>query len=1532
MTIRSFKWFSQMQKTLYVLLAFFICASSLYGQRLEKFSDDQSEFLKQLEEYMTASKRKALEETYEEFAGLFNSGLFNDEEKLQILSTGNAMLAQRMVASPYFKNYLKALTVIKNSSDPERHFKEWHTVLGQVLQNIENRHLKPFDEFVEFSMLFFGKGALRYSKSGGTSWYAIANDFEFDYVDGEPVISFDKVDLMANRRTDTIFIYGTTGSFQPVDRIWKGKAGIVTWERHGLGKEVYAELEDYEFEMISSLYNADAMMHYPTYFGNKSVKGTFSDKLVARNDATGGSFPRFQSFERLEIKNIGEGVYYEGGFRLHGTTVYGFGTKEDNARISISAGESQAVFNGASELFTIRKGERIAGNSVEGVLYFGQDSIYHPSVNVDFRLDGKRMILSRGDRASDRNPFFSSMHKINLFADNITAYMDGDSIAIGREKLPLKTKPDVVFESFNYFKERDYQSLQNIATVNPIAALKILYDDEGRKYIPAIDVAKKLNPRFGVENIKSLLYDMVSRGFINYDSEKEEVEIKDKVLLYADAHLKKTDYDVLKISSKFDSTNAVMNLKDKTIDMRGVRQVEFSEKQKVAVLPEAQRLIMSENRDMDFDGKVYAGMSTLEGKDFHFKYGPFHIDLDSVRYFDLFVPSDSMENGKPLSLSIGSRIEHVTGVLLIDAPSNKSGKDEIPMFPSLQSKDISFVFYDYKSTQKGAYTRDSFYFQLTPFSFNHLDYYTREDVQFEGTLFSADIFPPFPEIVSLQEDESLGFITETKGEGGYPAYREKGKYEGELYLSNKGFLANGNVTYLGASIDSEDIIFMPKQMLASADRFDLEENRTEGEEVPQVKGLDVKIDWRPYQDSMYIRSEEAAFALFQEGQHTLDGTLILTPGGLKGVGVFDWETATMESKLFAFGAFSSTADTTKVKIKTQDLKDIALSTKNVRSDVDFDEQLATFEANEEYLETILPAIEYKTSMNEFTWDMAEETIVFKSDPNKPGRFVSTHPDKDSLFFEGGDAFYDLKEDLLKVSGVPFILAADAFIYADSNYLEIERGGEMATLENAQIVADTINKYHVINKAKVNVEGRRNYTASGFYQYDIGDRKQEIEFENIIGQPVGKGNSNKDKPAITKGTGDVKPDDNLYIDHKTKFQGTITLSADSKNLSFDGFAKLDAASLPHQFWFAISSKADKNNLAISYNEPKTYEGEPTNTGFFLSKETAEMYPRVMAPLFSRKDRPILPTPGLFTYNPDKDIFLFGDSLRVLSGTTKGNMLTFYNGDRRVIGTGKFNIGSGLKYVSVEASGILRSSFPEKQEEGMQDMIVSDTASLVQQTDMEEPDQKYQVEGDIMAGVKLEIPNKLLNIMLNEINQWSFDAPNIIYLTELDFYRPALINLLPEGKEKEEALSTLGSGLLSVDDKINNYTFLFAKIPMKWNAEYQSLVSQTSKLGIISINGEPLNKKLEAYVEFKMPSNEDDRMYIYIKSPGGSFYYYGFKQGILSVTSDNVAFMDALGGMKSKELIMKMDDGNTYEIQPVDVGTARFFLNRVKAAQK
>ncbi|MFK8102876.1 MAG: hypothetical protein AB8G15_10140 [Saprospiraceae bacterium] len=1542
-----------MLKRIFLLLSVVLLTASLVqAQKITEFSADSGEFLDQFEKFMTSSKQSKMEDAFEAFEDLYKAGSFTEGELNTIRTTSNTMLGLKMKASPYFLRYVDCLLVLKTVENGGEHFIRWHKILDQILGGIKNRKLKPYQEFLGFSVNFFQKKALRYSKSG-VSWYTNNANYTLKYENDVPVIEYQKLDLIGKRKKDSIIIHETSGSFYPVAKIWKGKGGKSIWKKEEKGEEAFCELGEYEFEINKSLYEVkEAKLHYPALFPNQIIVGSLRDKILTQNKATEGSYPRFESRDSiLAIDNIGGDLSYVGGFRLHGSTVYGFGSKVNKARISIRDQSNKVAYRGASELFVIRKGEKIVGKGVRSTIYFGQDSIYHPSVNLKFDIANKDLSLYRGKRGSDRNPFFNSLHQVNIDAENIDWLMNRDSIVIGKKSLSFgKGGKKATFESLKFFDEGDYQRLQNISTINPIATMKLVADQEGTNFLPAELIAKKLNPRFDVSSIQSLLYDLVSKGFIDYNSDKEMVELKDKVAHYADASQKKVDFDYLRIISKTDDTNAVFSLKDNSIMTNDVKNVEFSQTQKVALKPTNDQVILQKNRNMEFDGKLFAGYTTIQGKDFHYDYDQNEITLDSVRYWDFFIPTEAKDkNDNPISVSIASRVEHSTGVLLVDAPNNKSGNEDIPMFPSYNTTGPSYVYYDYKETKNGAYKRDSFYFELDKFNFNGLDAYTRDDLTFRGNMVSANIFPKFKEVIVLQEDDdSFGFETNTPAEG-YPNYMGKGNYKGKIFLSNKGFLGNGNLTYLGASIDSEDIVFEPKRFQSTAEQFNLDEDRTGDPQYPQTLGLDVKIDWKPYKDSMYIRTKEKPFELFKDNNHTLKGALILTPGGLKGDGLFNWDKANMNSKLFSFGAYSTYADTASLKIRTFGSDDLAFDNENLLCDVDFDQQIGRFKSNIDSLMTTMPYNKYQTSLNEFTWNMKEETITFESEENKLGNFLSIDPNQDSLSYQGKTAFYDLKNNELKIGGVPFIQSCDALIYTETGDVEIKSGGIMTTLNNAKIIANTKSRYHVINRATVNVRGKKLYEASGFYEYNIGDKKQEIEFANIIGQRIGKGNSST-KETATRATGEVKEEDHFYIDHKTEFRGKISLNAKSKNLQFDGFARLDADKLVGKQWFSVSSEADKNDLAIEYDVPKNYDGSPLRTGLFLSKQTADLYPSVMMPLTFRKDRVILEakgmiveseqskkkkkkkkkeeeeedefgfikekeeetvkSKGLFKYDKAADQFMFGDSLKIATGAARGNKLTFSNRTGAVTAEGTFSIGSGLDYVKVKSAGVATTQFK----------VEGDSSGIAP-----------PVKLDLMAMVDFVIPDKLIKIMINDIKSSSFDAQNVSFKKNKTFEK-ALPELIDDTRLLARTIGAFKADDFDIPKKGFGSTIFFSQLVMKWNPEYQSFVSTENKVGVGAINGQTINKMLTCHVEFKMPSNGDDRVYIYIKSPSENYYFFGYKQGVLSTVSNNQAYNDEVLNLKKKEKAIKMDDGELYEIQEVNQSSASMFVNRAKEARK
>jgi hypothetical protein len=263
--------------------------------------------------------------------------------------------------------------------------------------------------------------------------------------------------------------------------------------------------------------------------------------------------------------------------------------------------------------------------------------------------------------------------------------------------------------------------------------------------------------------------------------------------------------------------------------------------------------------------------------------------------------------------------------------------------------------------------------------------------------------------------------------------------------------------------------------------------------------------------------------------------------------------------------------------------------------------------------------------------------------------------------------------------------------------------------------------------------------------------------------------------------------------------------------------------------------------------------------------------------------------------------------------RGNQMTFSSRVGSGNAEGKLDIGGGLDYIQLDAAGQIGTVFPQGADS------------------LGGPYGTYDIEAKVMAGIKLILPDKLLRIMVNEIEAGSYDAPIISYLRDVNYYKKAASEIFPVYDEAvQEAIAGITSGFLELPPKSNDYTFLFSDIPMTWNTDLQSFIATDNKLGIISINGSPLHRKLECYLEVKMPASMRDRLYLYVKSPSGLFYFFGFKEGILNVTSNNTAFMDELFALKKNETILKMDDGETYEILAVEPRTARIFMNRINSA--
>lgn len=1569
--------YSALIKSIFLPVLFCLMQWGLWAQVAPeaKFPENPNEFVDQLGQFMTASKRPDMEEAFSVFKKKYKSGQFNEQEMKRMIAMSNLLADYKLTPFPYFKNYVNAVSAAKSDPDTSL-FNRWHSLAEQAVGGVEKGRTKPISQFLEFSVDFLEQRALKTGEGGSVTWKVKGGKFHFDYVDKHPQIRCENINLVGVRKQDSITIFNTSGKFLPFENVWRGQGGKVTWADAGLDSTVYVQLTEYKVEAVKPLFQCDsALMFYPLYFPGKSIPGKFEHNIVVDNKAGAAQFPRFESFDKqLKITKIGEGVEYFGGFRLAGSSLYGYGSGNEPAQVTVYNKKRQKVFYGTGPLFIIKREQNIVAEGVNAKLFMDTDSLFHPAVDFRYDIPAQVISLTRGDKGSERNPFFSSFYNMNLNTDRIAWYLNRDSLEIGaRAGTGKGVEQKISFESSNHFDMADYNKMQHIATQNPIATLYITWlesdqdkEDNGRLVSDNV-YAQRINPKFDYSSIQTLLAELVREGFINYYFDRHQIELRDKLIHYALASQGKRDYDGINIESTSSNANARLDLKTKETHVRDVKKIELSNRQKVALIPYNNEFTLLKDRDMRIGGRLYAGLVLFEGSDMEFIYEKFQINFDSVRHMDFYLPTGDLDkNGQPIANAMNSTVELVSGVLLVDAPNNKSGKEDLAMFPSLQAKKHSFVFYDKPSIQKGVYTRDSFYFKLDPFSFNGLDSYTKEQLKFKGEMFPATIFPSFKEtIVVRDEDKSFGFVHKTPPTG-YPTYSKKGNYTGELDLSNKGFLGTGKLEYLTADIESEDLVFRPKQTTGTAKKFFMEEDREGAVKVPQAKGENVSVNWLPFKDSMYVESKAKDFELFKSSGYSHKGTLILTPSGLKGKGVFEWTEGKLTSKLISYGPFQASADTADLQIKSLDGKGIAFDSRNIDGELDFDKQTGHFKANTESATTTLPLDQYRTSMNEFTWDMQKKTIKFKADPKKPGNFVSIDPDQDTLSFQGKTAFYDLKTNYLNIGGNEVIKSADAYIYPDSADIIIEPGGKMKQLVNARIVADTVNKYHTINRATVDILGKKLYKASGYYEYNIHGYNQEVFFNDIVGERRGPGNQ-ATKNVLTSASGNVTTDDSFHMDVKTLFKGEIILKANQRNLRFDGYAKIEADRLPGRNWFSINAQVDRTNPIIRILNSKDEEGNPLVTGFYLSRNFGELYPRILLPAYNRVDRAILNCEGVFKYDAKNDRFTYGDSAKVSESTLRGSKMIFDNRTGIVQGEGLLNIGSELKYMKLTTAGRLKS-------------------------DYNKPDSVFHtVTGEFMTGVEMTIPKALMEIMINDIKAASFDAPPAVYNTNPTFYQPAVAEFVSDDKELPDALNNLNNNLISLPKKDNKYAIMLGRHPVIWNDEYQSFLSLEDKIPVVAINGEPFGKTLTVYVEYKMPGgsavevtsipdeepteenagteneegkeekkdkekekekdkekekekkskdeernaaplNKDDRFYLYVRASADLWYFFGYQAGAMNVVSSSTRFNDALIGMKAKETQIKMPDGEIYEIVPANPSLADAFVNRVKAGRK
>lgn len=1403
------------------------CSSQLWGQK--SFGREPEVFMKELEAFMTGKKNESGEQVYIAFKEKWEAKAIPDVQLQRFIVACNEMLEKRMRPTPDFEVLLNTAIAFIDRGKMESHYLQW----DQLLKKYYKGNSRRLQGFLDASLALMQNKAINDSKA--RTWYALSDDFTFVLTDGRPSAAYTQTDLKCVSAQDSNTIKKTSGVFFMDDLSWRGKKGIITWERAGIGEGTcFAKLDNYNINLDRGQFKADSVEFYNSDYLTGKVYGTLEEKItdVAITEEK-ASYPRFTSYRKdLVINKFVDDVRYVGGYAQHGSKILANGTAEQPATFKYYYKNRLVLEVKGEELFVF-KNEKVVTDDAEVVIYLDSGkTIYHPKVNFSYLVGENRVTITRGTEGIYRAPFVDDFHNIEISADIITWKLDEPKVDI---KMILKGEP-ATFLSYNYFKEYRYERLQGMLNYNPLQKIKQYCDKMRVKEFDLKDYAKFAGST--PDNLVPQFIVLHDGGYLKYNPETRHAKIYEKTFNYVNSHYGRTDYDVISFQSIIGGLpNASINLENFDMKVEGVPQIKFSDSQTVYVVPTEQRFLLKQNREMEFKGKVRAGRFEFFGNGFFFNYRKFTVDMNNVDSMRFYFPDEDNRLVK-----VNSVLQDISGTLFIDQQYNKSGLKEYSEYPIFKSNKGSKVYYDHPTTFGGVYNRDHFYFSVDPFTIDSLDNFTRSGIQFPGTFTSAGIFPEMEETLVLMDDYSLGFIKNTT----LPMYKGTGTGNMTINLSNRGLLGEGEISFAGSVTKSDKFMMFPDSTNGFSDEFEVKASSLN----PGAKGKKLYTHWEPYSDKMSQFTIDDPIEVYDDARFF--GEYIIGQKGSKANGDMHFNDAILGSRDMSLAQKKFTADTSTLVIKSIDTAKYAFRAIDVKADVNMEKRIGDFKALKDGANSEFPYNSFKGSLNEFKWDIKKKTLQFIAPPGTPDEkqyFVSTNLAQDSLQFMSKDALYDLNTFVLYANKVPYINIADARAIPDSGKVVIRQHGAIDTLMNAKLVVDTLNQYHNLYDCKVFIVGKYEYYSNGYYDYiDRSGRKNKILFTDVRSEKLTK---------RTRGQGYINVAHDFTLSPKIKYRGDVFISGANRGLEFDGFVMADTKlEEPLSWWTRHTQIIAPDSVFLWMKEPQNEDKKDLYTGFCLANDTSLMYPT----LFSRKrnysDGELLNVNnGVFYFDDATGEYIYGDSAKIYEKAPKGNYFSFNQDVGEMYGEGKLNFDIETDRVSLNAAGNIKHYMD---------------------------DSSFEVKPVML--IDFPLPKPVMEYIQNHFLTNSASAPTNI--EKLPYVEKALAEILDEKEYKKVKEGLDKNSSIELVKELEK-TFLITEASMVWDAPSRSFLAE-GPLGISNIGKEKIGKRIEGKMQIKRKRSGDE-IFIYLVSGSGEWFFFNYVRRRMYIMSSDNEFM-------------------------------------------
>ena len=1462
------------------IIFFGLMIGSSHAQEIDSLSVNSEVFFQQVSEILlnTPSKtyQKKSEVLLDRFYQRWSIGRFNKVEKDEIRAFIEKMRTKKMRAYPYLYDYVYVLTLISESQQLPKSIIAWHAYASKLL---DEKKATGFANFLDFSVDLLENE--RFHKKNSLSWFHRRSKYNF-VLDTNYLVVFQKGNLICATRKDSSIIEKTSGIFNYELLQWQGGTGLLPWSRFGdeAAKEIYANIDSYLIDVTQPTFVIDSVtLHYNRFFGNP-IQGTLTERVSSSPPNKKTSYPKFDAyFDDFELYNIYPEISFFGGAVLEGLELYGIGTKQSKAIVKLTKSDSLYAMVKA-ERFRIEE-DKFISSDAEFVFYFDSDSLYHPSLRVKYTNESRQFVMYTDFNGSAITPFFDSYHELDIYVQALFWKMNEPELLFKRIR-SVKNRNLAQFVSSNYFSEKDFYRVQGIDDINPFYIIANYLREYGETEVKLNALASYMEKP--ADQVSAILIDLSNKGFLVYNSRTERAVVKDRFNYFLEAKGGNIDYDVIKLISSVDNKpNASINLNTLDLIVNGVPEVSISDSQEVYIYPYDKTISFKKNRDFTFDGQVHMGLLDFYSRNSTFVYDSFMLKMNYVDSlaFQVYY-NDSVRKTDSL-VKVQNVIEDMVGTIYIDKPYNKSGLKKNAEYPIFVSNDVSYVYFNDKNIQDSTLIPESFYYAVDPFVFDSIGTFSTEGLAFEGNLTSAGIFPVINQPLVVMPDYSLGFNHETTKDG-YDIYGGLGTFTSHIALSNYGFVGNGDLDYLSSHSSSPEYTFYPDSLIGASDNFVVMKS-PDKYDFPSAQGDTVNIQWIVDTNVMTLNSETGPFIVYDNSW--LNGTLSLNPNYMKGDGSYIFDQSELVSEDIWFNYKELRADTADFFLKNSENDSLVLDVRDYFAKIDFEQQLGWFSNIHDNSFIEFPINQFISTLDEVEWIMTEDKLLLSSnleenykgldtlgmleliDYNLSGpEFISIKDEADTLRFFAGNATYNLNDYTIDVEKVKLIKVADAAVFPDNEMVKILRGAKLKTLVNALIITDTVNAYHSVYDAEVNIFSRSQYNAKGWLDYsDRNNMKQPIYFTSISPNASG----------TTTGFGQIPDEEIFFLSPEYFFKGEVSMLASRKNLRFTGGYKLNEECVANvDNWVAFNQILDNKSIAFDVTvNSRDSDGRPVFFGLGYSEQYRRFYPMILEPLKSASDHLLINSTGKMIFDTIKGQFSVGTEQRFSSSNLQGNFATLDNTRCVLKGDGNINFGLDMNMITVQASGefehliyvdstyinstlLLDFFFDEKAID-----MIADSLRLTNN------DGKSMAEGMFPTFLRKNMP---------------FDAAEKS-ITEIALY--GQMKKMPENLR---------------------HTIIFNELKLYWDSFTRSYISK-GKIGVGYLGGNVVNKMVDGWVQIEK-GRSGSSISIYLKPTASTWYFFNYKNGIMQVITSDNALNSRLETLKAEKRILNPDSDTEY----------------------